>query len=126
MIPWLKSTDPPDAFPPVTRALSDPDGLLCVGGDLRPERLLAAYRRGIFPWYSEGEPVLRWSPHPRMVLFTDEFRISRTFGQTLRRVARSDRIELRANCAFEAVMRACAEPRRGEDGTWITPDIVAA
>ena len=58
MIPWLKPTDPPDSFPPVTNALTDPDGLLCAGGDLRPERLLAAYRRGIFPWYSEGQPIL--------------------------------------------------------------------
>jgi leucyl/phenylalanyl-tRNA---protein transferase len=93
---------------------------------LSAERLLDAYRHGIFPWYSEGEPVLWWSPHPRMVLFTDEFRVSRTFGKTLRRVARSERVALRANSAFEAVMRACAEPRADDAGTWITPEMIAA
>jgi leucyl/phenylalanyl-tRNA--protein transferase len=123
MIPWLAAGQP---FPPVRAALAHPNGLLAASRDLTVERLIDAYRHGIFPWYSEGEPVLWWSPHPRMVLFTDELRISRTFGKTVRRVARSDRIELRANSAFEAVMRACAEPRREEAGTWITPDIVAA
>jgi leucyl/phenylalanyl-tRNA--protein transferase len=93
---------------------------------LSVDRLLDAYRHGIFPWYSEGDPVLWWSPHPRMVLFAEEFRVSRTFGKTLRRTARSARIELRANTAFEAVMRACAAPREGESGTWITPAVIAA
>jgi len=123
MIPWLAAGQP---FPPVRTALAHPNGLLAASRDLTVDRLVDAYRHGIFPWYSEGEPVLWWSPHPRMVLFTAEFRVSRTFGKTLRRAARSDRIEVRANSAFETVMRACAEPRDGQAGTWITPDIVAA
>ncbi len=123
MIPWLAPGDP---FPPVRSALAYPNGLLAASREVSVERLIDAYRHGIFPWYSEGEPVLWWSPHPRMVLFTDEFRVSRTFGKTLRRTARSDRVELRANTAFEAVMRACAEPRDGQAGTWITPEMIAA
>ena len=123
MIPWLAAGQP---FPPVRAALADPNGLLAASRELSVDRLVDAYRHGIFPWYSEGEPVLWWSPHPRMVLFADEFRTSRTFGKTLRRVARSDRIELRANSAFEAVMAACADPRDGEPGTWITPEMIVA
>ena len=84
MIAWLKPTDPPEAFPPVTSALTDPDGLLCVGGDLSTQRLLAAYRRGIFPWYSEGQPILWWSPDPRMVLFPGEFKVARSLGKAVR------------------------------------------
>ncbi|MGZ9032669.1 MAG: leucyl/phenylalanyl-tRNA--protein transferase [Burkholderiaceae bacterium] len=123
MIPWLAAGQP---FPPVRAALAHPNGLLAASRELSVDRLLAAYTRGIFPWYSTGEPVLWWSPHPRMVLFTDEFRVSRTFGKTLRRVARSDSIELRANSAFEAVMRACAAPRGEDAGTWITAEMIAA
>ncbi len=123
MIPWLAAGQP---FPPVRTALAHPNGLLAASRELTVERLVDAYRHGIFPWYSEGDPVLWWSPHPRMVLHTDEFRVSRTFGKTLRRAARSERIELRANSAFEAVMRACAAPREGESGTWITPAVIAA
>lgn len=123
MIPWLAAGQP---FPPVRTALAHPNGLLAASRKLAVDRLLEAYRKGIFPWYSAGEPVLWWSPHPRMVLFTDAFRVSRTFGKTLRRVARSDSIELRANSAFEAVMRACAEPRDADGGTWITADMIAA
>jgi leucyl/phenylalanyl-tRNA--protein transferase len=123
MIPWLASGQP---FPPARAALAHPNGLLAASRELSVERLLDAYRHGIFPWYSEGEPVLWWSPHPRMVLFTDEFRVSRTFGKTLRRAARSGRVELRANSAFEAVMQACAEPRDRDGGTWITPAMIAA
>jgi leucyl/phenylalanyl-tRNA---protein transferase len=123
MIPWLQAGQP---FPPLRAALVQPNGLLAASRSLSVERLVDAYRHGIFPWYSSGEPVLWWSPDPRMVLFTDEFRVSRTFGKTLRRTARSQRIELRANSAFEPVMRACAEPRDGEAGTWITEEMVAA
>jgi leucyl/phenylalanyl-tRNA--protein transferase len=123
MIPWLAPGQP---FPPVRAALAHPNGLLAASRELSAERLIDAYRHGIFPWYSEGEPVLWWSPHPRMVLFADEFRISRSFGKTLRRAARGEGVELRANSAFEAVMRACAEPRGGENGTWITPAVMAA
>lgn len=114
MIPWLTS----DAdFPPSELALREPNGLLCAGGDLSPQRLLAAYRAGIFPWFSAGDPLLWWSPDPRMVLFPHEFRISRS----LRRTLRSGRFEVRLDTAFAEVIGACAEtPRPGQDGTWIT------
>lgn len=114
MIPWLTS----DAdFPPPELALREPNGLLCAGGDLSPQRLLAAYRAGIFPWFSAGDPLLWWSPDPRMVLFPHEFRISRS----LRRTLRSGRFEVRLDTAFAEVIGACAEtPRPGQDGTWIT------
>jgi leucyl/phenylalanyl-tRNA--protein transferase len=123
MIPWLARGQP---FPPVRAALATPNGLLAASRELTVGRLLDAYRHGIFPWYSEGEPVLWWSPDPRMVLFVDEFRISKTFGKTLRRAARGDRVEVRVNSAFEAVMRACSVPRAGDAGTWITPAMIAA
>jgi leucyl/phenylalanyl-tRNA--protein transferase len=123
MIPWLKPADPPDAFPPVTSALTDPDGLLCVGGDLRPERLLAAYRRGIFPWYSDGQPILWWSPDPRMVLLPDEFKVSRSLGKSLRN--RGFRVTF--DTCFEEVIAHCADSgTRAAEGTWISPAIRAA
>ncbi len=119
MIPWLESGDP---FTALERALTEPDGLLAAGADLSPARLLAAYRSGIFPWYSAGQPVLWWSPDPRMVLFPAEFRMPRSM---LKRLRRRD-YEIRFDTAFEAVMRACAAPRSGAAGTWITPDMIAA
>ena len=119
MIPWL--TD--DArFPPAESALKDPNGLLAAGGELTTERLLAAYRRGIFPWYSAGQPVLWWSPDPRMVLFPPELKVSRS----LARVVRNGNHEIRLDHDFAAVMQACAEPRRGQDGTWISAQMCAA
>jgi leucyl/phenylalanyl-tRNA--protein transferase len=118
MIAWLKPTDPPDAFPPVTQALQDPDGLLCAGGDLRPERLLAAYRRGIFPWYGAGQPILWWSPDPRMVLYPHEFRVSRSLGKTLRH--RGYRVSW--DTRFDDVISQCADSgTRATEGTWISP-----
>ena len=84
MIPWLRPEHPPEAFPPVEEALQEPNGLLCVGGDLSAERLLEAYRRGIFPWFSAGQPILWWSPDPRTVLYPGEFKVSRSLGKTLR------------------------------------------
>ena len=116
---WLDPTDPTAPFPPVELALRDPDGLLALGGDLSPERLLSAYRHGIFPWYSEGQPILWWSPDPRMVLRPDALKISRSLGKTLRK--QPFRISLDEN--FAAVMAACAEPRTDSQGTWITADI---
>ena len=99
------------------------DGLLAVGGDLSEARLLLAYRMGIFPWYADREPILWWSPDPRLVLFPEEFRVSRR----LRRVLRQDRFTLTLDQAFERVIEACATiPRRGQDGTWITPGMIAA
>ena len=109
MIPWLESGTP---FPDVSQALTvDAPGLLAAGADLSPQRLLAAYRRGIFPWFSEGQPILWWSTDPRMVLMTADFRISDSLKKTLRKVARSARWQLRFDSDFEAVMRACAAPR---------------
>ncbi|MBK9160890.1 MAG: leucyl/phenylalanyl-tRNA--protein transferase [Nitrosomonadales bacterium] len=109
MIPWLDNDTP---FPPVERALRSPDGLLAAGGDLSPARLLEAYRHGIFPWFNPGEPILWWSPDPRMVLMPDEFSISRSLAKTLRKATH----EVRVDTAFERVMRACAAPRKGADG----------
>lgn len=102
---------------------AEPDGLIAVGGDLSPRRLLAAYCSGIFPWYSEGEPLLWWSLDPRMVLFPNEFRCSKS----LRRAVRSGRFEVRIDTCFERVMRSCgATLREGQDGTWITEEMVQA
>lgn len=115
MIPWLAGDD---RFPPVSRALDEPNGLLAAGGDLSRERLLAAYAQGIFPWYQQGEPILWWSPDPRMVLFPGELKVSRSLGKTLKK----DNFEVRLDTAFEQVIAACAKPRRdGGVGTWITP-----
>jgi leucyl/phenylalanyl-tRNA--protein transferase len=119
MIPWLESST---SFPPVEQALREPDGLLAAGADLSPERLLTAYRNGIFPWYNTGQPVLWWSPDPRMVLFPAEFRMPRSLAKRLRR----HDYEIRVDTAFEAVMRSCAAPRDDATGTWITPDMIAA
>lgn len=119
MIPWLEPHDP---FPPVTAALREPDGLLAAGADLSEARLIDAYSRGIFPWFSEGQPLLWWSPDPRMVLFPPELRISRSLAKRLRRRD----YEIRTDTRFETVMRACAAPRAGQDGTWITADMIAA
>ena len=117
MIPWLEGSEP---FPPLEGALIDPNGLLCAGGDLSPKRLLDAYQHGIFPWYSRGEPILWWSPDPRMVLDPGEFRVSRS----LRRSLRAGRWQVTLDRDFPAVIRACAEaPRIGQNGTWIVRDI---
>jgi len=120
VIPWLDETL---TFPPVETALTDPNGLLAVGGDLSVERLLAAYRLGIFPWFSGGQPILWWSPDPRMVLFPAELRVSRSLAKRLRR----QDYEIRFDSAFHEVVVACATvPRRGQDGTWITSDMLRA
>jgi len=120
MIPWLEPESP---FPPASTALREPNGLLAAGADLSPARLLAAYRRGIFPWYSPGEPILWWSPDPRMVLYPRELRISRSFSRTLRN---SD-YSVRLDSAFDNVIAACAiTPREGQSGTWITAEMQAA
>jgi len=127
MIAWL---DPQDPFPPVDRALgpmSEAPGLLAASRDLSPQRLLLAYRQGIFPWYSDGQPVLWWCTDPRMVLAPAALKISATFRKTLKRVLRDPDWEIRVDHDFRAVMRACARTRRdGQHGTWITRDIVVA
>jgi len=127
MIPWLDTHTP---FPDVSEALTtDAPGLLAAGADLSPQRLLMAYRRGIFPWFSEGQPILWWSTDPRMVLMTENFRITDSLKKTLRKVQRSmdegGRWQVRFDSAFEQVMRACAAPRRDGPGTWISEDIIA-
>jgi leucyl/phenylalanyl-tRNA--protein transferase len=126
MIPWLETHSP---FPDVSQALTiDAPGLLAAGADLSPQRLLAAYQRGIFPWFSEGQPILWWSTDPRMVLMTEDFRISDSLRKTLRRIERSmetgGRWQVRFDSDFEAVMRACAAPRKDGPGTWISEDII--
>ncbi|MCG2582781.1 leucyl/phenylalanyl-tRNA--protein transferase [Massilia sp. TS11] len=127
MIPWLDTGDP---FPdPETALVHDAPGLLAAGADLSPARLLEAYRHGIFPWYGEGQPILWWCTDPRMVLRTAELRISHSLKKTLRKVQASrdsdGRWELVFDRDFEAVMRACAAPRRDGPGTWISEDIIA-
>ncbi|WP_018410814.1 leucyl/phenylalanyl-tRNA--protein transferase [Methyloversatilis thermotolerans] len=119
MIPWLQPGEP---FPPVDSALREPDGLLAAGHELTPQRILQAYRLGIFPWYSEGQPVLWWSPDPRMVLVPSDIRVTRSLDKVLRNRS----YEVRCDSAFAAVMRACAEPRDGQAGTWIGEDMIAA
>lgn len=116
MIPWLGSKP---IFPSVTRALREPNGLLAAGGTLTPEWLLAAYRHGIFPWFNDGEPILWWSPDPRMVVFPDQVRITRSLRKTLRNAD----YEVRLDHDFPAVIRACAAPRDPRGGTWITTEI---
>ena len=112
----------PDGFPDVERALRYPNGLLAVGGDLSPERLLCAYRRGIFPWFSDGQPVLWWAPDPRAVLLPENLRVSRSLRKTLRR----GHFALSANLAFSEVIQHCAMPRAASSSTWITQDMIRA
>ncbi len=119
MLPWLTPHAP---FPPLEAALTKPNGLLAAGGDLSPERLIEAYRRGIFPWFSAGEPILWWSPDPRMVLLPSELRIS----HSLNKVLNKGNYEIRIDSAFSQVMQACAAPRKGQSGTWIHPEIISA
>ncbi|OIR19656.1 leucyl/phenylalanyl-tRNA--protein transferase [mine drainage metagenome] len=119
MIPLLRHDL---SFPPVTQALRSPNGLLAAGGDLSPMRLLEAYRHGIFPWFNADEPILWWSPDPRMVLFPGHFSIS----HSLRKKLRKGIYEVRTDTAFEQVMRACAAPRQGAHGTWIHEEMIAA
>ncbi|MGI9220870.1 MAG: leucyl/phenylalanyl-tRNA--protein transferase [Woeseiaceae bacterium] len=121
-VAWLSPTDPVEAFPAVNRALREPDGLLAAGGDLSRDRLLAAYRAGIFPWYEEGQPILWWSPDPRCVLNPENLYLSRR----LRQYARRSACTLSFNQDFAAVITACAGERRSQQGTWITRDIQRA
>jgi leucyl/phenylalanyl-tRNA--protein transferase len=124
---WIDDASP---LPPTRLALgadSDAPGLLAAGGTVTPQRLEEAYRRGIFPWYSPGDPPLWWSPDPRMVLPVAEFRLSQSLRKTLRRFARDPSCEVRIDSAFRTVIAACAgAPREGQDGTWIAPEIIAA
>jgi leucyl/phenylalanyl-tRNA--protein transferase len=119
---WVAENIIADTFPPVGSALRDPDGLLAIGGDLTADRLLDAYGRGIFPWYSQGQPVLWWSPDPRCILIPDEIHISRNLGKVLRQ----KRFDVTFNRAFHEVILKCAEPRKGNPDTWITDEIIDA
>ncbi len=119
MIAWLHADTP---FPPHEFATISPNGLLAAGGDLSAERLIEAYRNGIFPWYSDGDPILWWSPDPRMVLDPAKVRVSRSLAKVLRNRS----YEVRFDSAFDQVMAACAAPRPGQQGTWITPELQQA
>ena len=119
MIPWL---DHRHEFPPLGLALPEPNGLLAAGGDLSPQRILAAYRRGIFPWFMPGEPILWWSPSPRMVLYPDELLVPKS----LQKVLRNRPYRITFDTAFSAVMQGCAAPRGTESGTWISDEMLAA
>ncbi len=122
MIFQLDGTPADTPFPDPSLAERDPDGLLAIGGDLQPQRLLNAYARGIFPWYSEDQPILWWSPDPRTVLYPERVHVSRR----LRRQLRHGGLRLRMDSAFEAVVRACAAPRAGQQGTWLLPEMQSA
>jgi len=119
MIPWLEAGDP---FPPLDAALREPNGLLAAGGDLSPSRLVEAYSRGIFPWSAEDDPLLWWSPDPRMVLFLDELHVSKSLARRLR----SGRFLVTLDAAFDSVISGCAEPRDDRGSTWITREMRAA
>jgi leucyl/phenylalanyl-tRNA--protein transferase len=120
---WLDPAGDPTAFPPLESVQEEPPGLIAAGGDLSPERLEAAYRRGIFPWYSDGQPILWWSPDPRMLLFPREFHRSRSLAKR----ERHGGFDLRFDSDFDAVVGACAAPRGSEGGgTWITVEMRAA
>ena len=120
MLTWLRR-DSLD-FPALERALREPNGLLAAGGDLSAERLIAAYRHGCFPWFSEGQPLLWWSPDPRTVLFPEEFHLSRSLAKLLRQ----QRYRVTFDQDFAAVIEGCASPRDYADGTWITDSMRAA
>ena len=108
-------------FPPAWLARSD--GLLCIGGDLKPQRLILAYQNGIFPWFSENEPILWWSPDPRLVLFPRDIKISRSLKKSIRK----HQFSITFDQAFEETIRACAAPRGGEeDGTWLMEEMIEA
>ena len=121
-IPWLAPDDETTPLPDPETALAEPNGLLAIGGSLSPGRLEAAYRAGVFPWFSPGEPILWWSPDPRAIISPSGFHISRS----LRRALRRDDYRVSLDTAFDAVVAACAEPRADQLGTWITTDMQAA
>lgn len=120
MLPWM----PPGGteFPPTSAALDEPNGLLAAGGDLSPTQLLAAYRRGIFPWFDDSQPILWWSPSPRLVLPPEQLHVSRSMKKLLRR----NPFEVTADQCFSDVMEACSEPRPDQRGTWITDEMLDA
>lgn len=116
---WVRDNKIASEFPKINSALKDPDGLLAIGGDLSPERLIQAYRRGIFPWYSQGQPLLWWSPDPRWVLDPEQIKVSRSLKKTLKK----NKFTVTFNHAFESVIQECASPRKDMSGTWITREM---
>lgn len=116
---WISPDDPQDYFPKVSQALDYPNGLLCAGGDLSPTRLLSAYHQGIFPWYSEQEPILWWTPSPRCVMFPDSMHISRSLKKKLKHHA----FRITFDHAFDKVIASCSEPRPNQPDTWITDEM---
>ena len=114
----------PSQFPPTSNALANPDGLLAASAFIGPDWLKASYTKGIFPWYSENEPVLWWSPSPRAVLYTEDFKLHKSLRKTLRKVQKQPERSVTLNNQFEAVIRGCAMPRADGLGTWISEDIV--
>ena len=121
-IPFVAPDDNLTPFPSVSTALSEPNGLLMAGGNLRPRRLRAAYRAGIFPWYEAGEPVLWWSPDPRCIIWPAELRVTRSLSKTIR----SGQFEVTENLAYREVMKQCGAPRKGSTGTWVTEEMLEA
>ena len=119
MVPWIESQHD---FPLVASALTEPNGLLCAGADLAPETIIAAYSRGIFPWFSDDQPILWWSPDPRMVLLPAQFKVSKSLAKTVSR----QMFEIRFDSDFAAVISACSAPRSEGGGTWIVPEMQAA
>ena len=121
-IPHLSEDDDTTPFPPVDQAVPDHACLLMAGANLKPARLLSAYRQGIFPWYSEGEPIMWWSPNPRCVFFPDDIKVRRS----LRKVIKKQQFQVSYNREFRSVMEACGEPRQDSNETWITDDMIEA
>ena len=119
----VAAIEPDCPFPPLSQALTEPNGLIAIGGDLSVNRLLNAYKQGIFPWYNEGDPVAWYSPNPRMVLFPAELKVSNSLKKTLKKLV----FDIRFNSAFKEVIAACSQtPRDGQPGTWISPDMINA
>lgn len=121
-IPFLAPDDDLTPFPSISGALSEPNGLLMAGGNLSPQRLMAAYRAGVFPWYEAGEPILWWSPDPRCIIWPDDIRITRS----LRKTIRNGHFEVTENLAYREVMKQCGAPRKGSSGTWVTNEMINA
>lgn len=119
---WIRANKISGDFPDTSEALTEPDGLLAAGGDLTLERLILAYRNGIFPWFSDGQPILWWAPNPRSVLFPDVLKISRSLRRTLKR----DVFNVTVDQAFDQVIQGCAAPRRDQSDTWITTPMITA
>ena len=119
---WIAANQYGDSFPPVNEALTDPDGLLAVGGQLTVDRLLEAYKNGIFPWYSNNQPILWWSPNPRTILYPGQIHISRSLKKTINR----KNFTITCDQAFEQVIKACSMPRSDDNGTWLMPEMIDA